>query len=259
MSTAGAAWAVGGDRSKISRLECGRMGIKEEDLGRLLDLYGVDPATRARLLEEAEQANQEPWWRRPYADVMGAHLRTHHSLEDASDRIEVVEFFALPGLLQTAAYARALVAQYYNEAPAADVERRVELRLARQRRFQQARSTKKFWAVLDEGAILRWRGRPSIMRPQLQHLVELADDPRYALLLMPLNESRVPYLGPVTIFRFDDQRLAEVAYTESPSGAEFQTDPSSVEIHSKRFVQIARASYNREATRRHLEALVRNL
>src|ERR1700731_1755391 len=103
-----AADAIRGSESKISRLELGRIGYKVRDVADLLTLYGMTAeGERETLLGLARQASQPPWWQ-PYRDVVPTWLESYLSLEQDARVIRAYESCHIPGLLQTADYARAV-------------------------------------------------------------------------------------------------------------------------------------------------------
>lgn len=112
-------------------IERGKITVKEADLHRLLDLYGVtDQGQRNALLEFARRLNNPQWWDK-YRDVVDGWLRSYLILESIAERIRTYEVRFIPGLLQTPAYAEAVIRRHhYNDA---DVHRRVEVRMQRQR------------------------------------------------------------------------------------------------------------------------------
>src|SRR5215467_11917499 len=64
-----AGYEIRASRSKISRMENGRVGFKDRDVADLLSLYGVtDEQVRTRMLSLARQANSTGWWSK-YDDV----------------------------------------------------------------------------------------------------------------------------------------------------------------------------------------------
>src|ERR1700759_1908191 len=72
MTTERAAASIRGSHSKISRMEHGRVGFKERDIGDLLTLYGVGPGDeREALLSLARGANTPGWWQ-AYVDIRPA-------------------------------------------------------------------------------------------------------------------------------------------------------------------------------------------
>ena len=127
-----AADAIRGSESKISRLELGRIGYKVRDVADLLTLYGMTAeGERETLLALARQASQPPWWQ-PYRDVVPGWLESYLSLEQDASVIRAYESCHVPGLLQTADYARAVIRQGNPRATDAEIEHRVSLRLHRQ-------------------------------------------------------------------------------------------------------------------------------
>ena len=95
--------------SKISRLENGRVSMKQRDLADLLTLYGVTgEAERAGVLRLALEAARRGWWHQ-YGEVLPGWFEFYVGLEAAATRIRTYEVQFVPGLLQTPEYARAAV------------------------------------------------------------------------------------------------------------------------------------------------------
>lgn len=109
------------------------MSFKARDVEDLLTLYGVaDGAERAALLDLAREANVAGWWH-SYSDVLPGWFQTYVGLEGAASLIRVYEVQFVHGLLQTEAYAHAVVERGMPGASAAEIDRRVALRLERQK------------------------------------------------------------------------------------------------------------------------------
>src|SRR5215469_11294598 len=116
--------------SKMSRLESGRVGFKDRDIVDLLTYYGVtDEKEREALRSLAVRANSPGWWR-DYADVLPTWFEDYVGLEEAASEILTYEVQFVPGLLQTADYARAVTMLRYSNPK--EINRRVHLRMARQ-------------------------------------------------------------------------------------------------------------------------------
>src|SRR5881398_275485 len=123
-----AGWEIRASGSKISRMELGRVSFKERDVTDLLKLYGVDEDETATLVALAKQANSPGWWHK-YGDVLPDWFQVYVGLEEAASLIRLYEVQFIPGLLQTADYARAVVRLGQPSATPEEVERRVGLRL----------------------------------------------------------------------------------------------------------------------------------
>src|SRR5712692_5002612 len=91
---------IGASHSKMSRLEAGRVGFKDQDVAALLTLYGVTDEQRRALRALARNANAQGWWH-DYSDILPAWFEAYVGLEKAATRIRSYEIQFVPGLLQT--------------------------------------------------------------------------------------------------------------------------------------------------------------
>lgn len=145
-------------------------------------------------------------------------------LQEAAATIRTFEIQYVPGLLQTADYTRAVVERGLPNAPASEVQRRVELRMRRaQLLFRE--DAPQLWAVIDESVLLRVLGDRTVMREQLDHLAEMAARPNVTLQIVPLNvtNASAPAI-PVTYLRFGGLDLPDVVYLEHIRSANFLED-----------------------------------
>jgi hypothetical protein len=222
--------SIRSSHSKISRLELGRTGFKLRDVADLLTLYGVeDEAERRLVLTMAEQANAPGWWQ-TYGDVVPGWLAACLGLEQAASVIRTYEVQYVPCLLQTEAYARALLRLSHLDDPPATLDRRVALRLHRQQQVLHRPDPPHLWGVLDEAALRRPVGGRTTMRAQLDHLIEAARLPHVNLQVLPFSSGGHPALGgAITILRFPEGELSDVVYLEQLVGAVFLDKPAEVE------------------------------
>lgn len=215
--------------SKISRMENGRLGFKRRDVADLLTAYGVrDAAERDILLSLAEMATAPPWWRE-YADVVPAWFEEYLGLEQAASVIRTYEVQFVPGLLQTADYARAVMALGLREGFARSAEQRVAMRMRRQELLRRA-NPPKLWAVIDEAALRRAIGGRATMRAQLRHLIDLAEQPDITIEIMPFSAGgHVAAGGPITLLRFAEADIRDVVYLEQLTNAYYSTKREDIE------------------------------
>jgi hypothetical protein len=213
-----AGYEIRASRSKISRLEHGRVGFKERDVADLLTLYGVtDEQQRARMLQLSRQANNQGWWAK-YDDVLPGWFETYVGLEQATSLIRTYELQFIPGLFQTAEYARAVTMLGHRGAPSEEIDRRVGLRLKRQEVLTGPEP--RVWAVIDESALRRPLGGREAMRAQLRHLIEVAALPHVTLQVMPFERGGHSAAGgSFSILRFDEADLPDIVYIEQLTGA----------------------------------------
>jgi hypothetical protein len=101
---------------------------------------------------------------------------------------------------------------------AADIDRRVALRMKRQKVLAQAEAPT-LWGVIDEAALWRLDGRAA-MRGQIQHLIDLAEYPNITLQVIPFYSGAHAALGgPFTILRFAEPDLPDLVYLEQLTSA----------------------------------------
>ncbi|MFG2227622.1 helix-turn-helix domain-containing protein [Streptomyces sp. NPDC048644] len=205
--------------ARISRMECGRIAFKDREVRELLTLYGVDdPDVRQTLLEFARAANERDLWSE-YGDITPPWLRTQLALEQSATLIRTFEVQFIPGLLQTAKYAEAVTRLGNPIAPETEINRRVKLRMRRQKLLSVPEAPK-FWAIADEGVLRREVGGPDVMREQLEHLVQMSGLPNVWLQILPFQAGGHAAIGaPVTIMRFAEPELSDIVHLEQLSGA----------------------------------------
>ncbi|MFF3767149.1 helix-turn-helix domain-containing protein [Streptomyces sp. NPDC001922] len=214
-----AGYSIRASESKISRMELGRVSFKARDVEDLLTLYGVvDGAEREALLGLAREANVAGWWH-SYGDVLPGWFQTYVGLEGAASSIRSYEVQFVHGLLQTEEYVHAVVTRGQPEATRSEVERRVALRLERQKLLVSERGPE-FHVVLDEAALHRPYGGSAVMRGQLRHLAEISERPNVRLQVMPFAfGGHAAESGAFTLLRFPESDLPDVVYLEQLTSA----------------------------------------
>ncbi|MFJ3787336.1 helix-turn-helix domain-containing protein [Kitasatospora sp. NPDC090091] len=223
-----AGYSIRASESKISRMELGRVGFKERDVADLLTLYGVEAEQeRASVLGLVRAANATSWWH-TYGDVLPGWFQTFLGLEEAAAEIRSYEVQFVHGLLQTADYARAVITAGGHVTEPAEVERRVEVRLRRQR-VLTAEQPPRVVAVLDEAALRRPWGGSELMRAQIDRLLELTDLPHVSIQVMPLGFGGLRAEGGAfTVLGFAEPDLADVVYLEQFTTALYLDKPAEV-------------------------------
>ncbi|MGC0330451.1 transcriptional regulator with XRE-family HTH domain [Streptomyces sp. SAI-170] len=223
-----AGYSIRASESKISRMELGRVSFKTRDVEDLLTLYGVtDETERTALVSLAREANVAGWWH-SYSDVLPNWFPTYVGLEGAASIIRAYEVQFVHGLLQTEEYARAVVRRGMKGASEADVERRVALRLERQKHLV-AENAPDFHIVLDEASLRRPYGDREVMRGQLQHLIDISERPNVRLQIMPFSfGGHSGESGAFTILSFPESDLSDVVYLEQLTSALYLDKPEDV-------------------------------
>jgi hypothetical protein len=197
-----AGYEIRASRSKISRMENGRVRFKERDVTDLLTLYGVtDSQTRSGLVALVRQANSPGWWSK-YGDIMTDWFEAYLGLEMAASVIRTFELQFVHGLFQTEDYARAVTLLGHTTASAEEIDRRVNLRLKRQD-LLTGPEPPQVWSVIDEGALRRPVGGTAVMQTQLKRLIEVAQLRQVTVQIVPFSRGgHAAAGGSFTVLRF---------------------------------------------------------
>jgi hypothetical protein len=227
-----AGWEIRSSESKISRMELGRVPFKARDVADLLTLYGVgDEPDRTALLRLARMASAPGWWRR-FGDVVPPWFLSYLGLEESASLIRTYEVQFVPGLLQTADYARAVIQLGHHGAPDEEIEKRTELRRHRQNVLHRD-TPPHLWAVIDEAVLRRRVGTRAVMREQIESLIEASRLPHVRLQVIPFDAGDPVSAGcPFAILRFAGRGLPDVVYVEQLTTALYLDKPTDVEHYA---------------------------
>jgi Domain of unknown function (DUF5753)/Helix-turn-helix domain len=214
-----AGYEIRASRSKISRMEHGRVGFKDRDVADLLTLYGVtDDEVREAMLSLAKQANASDWWAKD-VDILPDWFDTYLGLEAAASLIRSFELQFVHGLFQTEDYAHAVTSLGHRAICPEDIERRVSLRMKRQD-LLTGTDPPRVWSVMDEAALRRPIGGLDVMRGQLRRLIAVSDLAQVTLQVVPFRSGgHTAAGGSFTILRFDAPDLPDVVYIEQLTSA----------------------------------------
>jgi hypothetical protein len=140
---------------------------------------------------------------------------------------------------------------------AAELERRVELRMRRQE-YLQRENGPVLWVVLDEASLRRPMGGPDVMRAQVRYLIEQASRPNVTIQLLPYAVgAHAAEGGAFTLLRFTESDLRDVVYLEHLTGAQYIEKPEDVEQYTRAMDQISVDALHPDATINVLESLLK--
>ncbi|GAA2637466.1 helix-turn-helix transcriptional regulator [Streptomyces axinellae] len=242
-------------QSKISRLENGRRSISQRDVRDLCGVYEVeDRRVVDSLMQMAKESRQQGWWHAfgdiPYSVYIG--------LETDAASLRVYEPQVVPGLLQTRPYAEAVVAGALPEATAADIERRVQVRVRRQDRIRETRNPLRLWAVLDESVLRREVGGKHTMAEQLGYLIEMSQQPHVTLQVMPFSMGAHPGVnGQYAILEFPDASDSTVIYLEGVTSDLYLEKANDVQNYSVMYEHLRAQALNPDQTREFIEKVAK--
>jgi transcriptional regulator with XRE-family HTH domain len=210
--------------SKISRIETGHNGVSPKDARELLRLYGLPGDQVEALVQLAREARKKGWWHAYHEAFTGAFV----GLEAEASSLRAYQALLVPGLLQTEDYTRAVIRAARPDATAAQVETRVQARLARQQLLTEV-DPPQFWAVVDEAVLCRPVGGTRVMREQLRSLAERATLPHVTIQVLPFSAgAHAGMEGPFLILGFPEQADPDVVYVDNTTAGIYLEDPAEI-------------------------------
>ncbi|WP_234426979.1 helix-turn-helix domain-containing protein [Streptomyces niger] len=252
-----AAWEFFGAELKRRREAA---GFTQDELGRRVFVSGgyigqFEQAIRKPQLDVAERIDEtlqtDGFFARMCEKLInGSPYETYFApaaeLEALATEICDFEPTFVPGLLQTAAYARAIMLADSPAEPREAVEERVVARLERARILQDPR-TPQYWAILHEVATRIPVGGPLVMAEQLDHIADTLRRQRVVLQVLPFAAGAHSGMGkPLRLMEFED--APPTAYTEGLLTGNLLDDPAMVKRANRTYDLLRAVALSPEAS-----------
>ncbi|MFC4910018.1 helix-turn-helix domain-containing protein [Actinomadura gamaensis] len=227
-------------RSTVSNMEAGRRRPQDDQMKLLDEHYGTGVLFRV-MLWFARMAH-DPEWSKQLVKY-----------EELAELIKIYHGQLIPLALQTDDYTWAYVRA--GTPKNRDYEATLARRIARKQAFFKRGNDVEIWALLDESVLARAVGGAAVMKPQLEHLLELADTPNVSIRVVPFSAGAYPGSdGPLHIISFDGR---DVAYAGAQNGGRMIETPGEVRELSVMFdrsgSKAASEDGSREIIWQHLE------
>lgn len=220
MSTRTVGKKLGTSPAWVSRTETGSRRPKTDEVLALCALYGVSGELRDRLVQKANE-NYDEVLGLPSGDEYSDQLANVIVLENEAAAVTEYGPTVIPGLLQTADYARALFSTV--DRTQAEVERRIATRMARQALLTRTNGPQLYF-IVDELALYRRVGGTEVMREQLEYLAESVRSSSAHIRVLPTTAGAHPGLdGPFITYEFG--ALDPYVHLENRKGGVFLSDP----------------------------------
>jgi transcriptional regulator with XRE-family HTH domain len=199
-------------RTAMFRIEKGETRADVHLIRSIMDVYD---RFEEGLLDAARVAMKPSWFTAYGVQDMG-----YIDVETEASRVCTCPAMALPGLLHTEAYIRALFERVHRRRSPRQIDNDVKVRLIRKQRLTSEDNPLELFALVDEAALLREFGGPEVMREQLLHLVEMSALPTVTLQVLPLRGGPPNAMdGPFTLLTFPDPDEPDLLYHEYLTGA----------------------------------------
>lgn len=229
--------------AKISRIENARVSVLPRDVKFLLGVYGVEDNGEEweTLLALARESRQKGWWH-AYGDAIPEGFDTYVGLEADATTLRTYESEYVPGLLQTADYAHAVIRATMLTASDEEIERHVAVRMVRQERLTGP-GAPETWAVISEAVIRRVVGGGPVMRAQLSRLAETSKQPNVTLQVLPFSVGAHAGMdGAFMILGFPAPADPDVTYVHYYTGTLYLEKPDDLARYTLMFDHLRAAA-----------------
>ncbi|MFF5260295.1 DUF5753 domain-containing protein [Actinomadura viridis] len=215
--------------SKQEKIERAAIAVRVADVRAMLHLFGLSTSEHKQqydaMVQLTRDARVKGWWH-AFGDAIPSWFESYVGLEADASTLHTYAVQLIPGLLQTENYARAVAQAVRPSLTADDVEAAVTARMERQARLAPP-DPLDFWAVIDEAALHRQIGGPSVMRAQLEHLAHLASRSNATVQVLPFSTGAHASMGTsFVILKFSEPTAPDIVYLEDlTSSAYLEEDP----------------------------------
>jgi transcriptional regulator with XRE-family HTH domain len=237
------------------RIENGHTATRSLDVEQMCRLYGATADMTKALMALAKETRARGWWQ-AYGDVVPEWLDLYIGLEAAATRIDWYESELVPGLFQTGDYARALIREHAPDMSDGGIDRRVELRLARQAILRRPVDPPLLRVAFGEPVLRCLVGGARVMAGQLDRLAEASELPNVSLRVVPVAAGLHAGMlsGPFEILRFPvngngDESEPPTVYTGIYTGALYLDKPHEVNRYDQAFGKIWKTALDDSAAR----------
>lgn len=259
--------ALGSD-TKISRIETGSpdVTITRPLIQGLLNFYGVvDPHEIRLVMERVDQIltdAADPWWA-GHDGVVPGQFGDLVTMEPLADRITDYQSEFVTGLLQVPDYMDAVLQHpCLTAAEQAVVDLRRKLRLERQH-LLRGKTSLVYTAIIDEAVLRRPVGGPSVMREQLRHLYNLAENRgNIHIRVYPSAawEKALPMTSSLTLLQFPtEQQCGDMLYEENAGRGGAWLQEERVETVKASLEQLREHALDKEQTLCFLDGQIKRL
>ena len=251
--------------AKIWRIETGQTSMRSFDVEAMCRIYGAPPDITEALMALAKETKARGWWH-SYGDVIPEGFDVYLGLEESASQLAGYRSELVPGLLQTEDYARTLIRAGHPGVDDAEIERRVQVRMARQVLLTRPTAAPTLSMVLNEAVLRRPIGGTSVMVRQLEQLREYSELPTVSLRLVPfsagLHYSAIS--GQFVILRFPlncngQETEPPTVYVEGFTGSLYLDKPHEIERYTAAFTNTWESALDEAASRKLITQVAREL
>jgi hypothetical protein len=242
-----AAEVIAAHQTRVSRIETGHVIARPIEIRAMLQAYGVDdPEVRAKLEALAKQSNRRGWWLEHAAHLRPDYL-DHIALEDDASQIREWQPVLVPGLLQTPAYAEAVIMGGPNYVAPERVAQLVQVRDGRQAKIADGGTT--YTAILWESVITHPLVSVETHRNQLEAILEAGHRKNVTVQVLPFSAGiTAAATSAFSAFTFDSETSVEAVTLDNLLGTSVVETPQDLTAYASLFDALRSAALAPDAS-----------
>ncbi len=212
-----AAEVIATSQARISRIESGHATPRVIEVRLLLDAYDItDSEVRAKLEDLAKHSKKRGWWLE-HAEHLRPDYVDHIALEDDATYIREWQPIMVPGLLQTPAYAEAVIAAGPHCIEPERAAQLVKVRTGRQAKIEEGGAS--YTAILWEGVLAHPLVSVDVHREQLSAILEIGRRKNVTVQVLPFSAGVLAgYTSAFSSFSFDEEPTVEAVTMDNLRG-----------------------------------------
>ncbi|MCX5421573.1 helix-turn-helix transcriptional regulator [Streptomyces sp. NBC_00078] len=253
-----AAEVIASSQARISRVESGHATPRVIEVRLLLDAYGVkDPEVRAKLEELAKHSKNRGWWLE-HAEHLRPDYVDHIALEDDATYIREWQPVMVPGLLQTPAYAEAVIAHGPNYMEPERAAQLVKVRVGRQAKIEEGGAS--YTAILWEAVLAQPLVSVEIHREQLSAILEVGKRKNVTVQVLPVSAGILAgYSSAFYSFSFDDEPTVEAVAMDNLRGTSVLEGAEDLATYANAFDLLRSSALTPDASAKLIRGVLRSL
>ncbi|MET8825737.1 DUF5753 domain-containing protein [Streptomyces sp. NPDC004610] len=231
--------SLGWSESKLSRIESAKVGVTDDDLKQLLDLYGMaDDADQSAYIWQLKRGGSQSGWESKVRRAVSPAYADYIGYEDYAVEASSVETVLIPGLLQTRDYTATILDQHLPDLSKKEREDRLAIRERRRAVFSRT-DPLIFWGVVSESVLRHAICPHEVMADQLDYVLTLCQEHPHNINLLVLPESAASHAalfgGSFVILSFPERWEPDIVYVEGLTSTQFIEDSPEVRAYEQLF------------------------
>jgi transcriptional regulator with XRE-family HTH domain len=250
-----AAERLGIDRTRISNMEAGRVGVSDESVRSLASVYRCSDRAYVDALAAMAEERVKGWWEE-YRGKLGAGALDLAELEHHAVSVRSLQVTHLPGLLQTEEYAKVNISSDVPEPAPADLRRFLSFRMKR-RDVLDSDDPAPCTFLIHEAAMRLEYGGPAVMRAQLTHILESSERDNVTVRALPFSAGGFPHVGSLMNHFSGPVPQLDTVQFDIPEGSSLVDAPAVLNKYRSTLDRIEELTFTPEKTRDFLLGIVK--